>query len=31
LLNVKVVGADGYDLFAEMPKKKGRSLTVIKA
>jgi ribosomal protein S12 methylthiotransferase len=31
LLNVKVVGAEGYDLFAELQKKTARSLTVIKS
>lgn len=31
LLNVKVVGASGYDLYAELPRPKGRKLTVVKA
>jgi ribosomal protein S12 methylthiotransferase len=30
LIQAQVVGADGYDLFAELPKKKGRSLTVVR-
>lgn len=29
LARAEVVGADGYDLFAEFPRKKGRSLRVI--
>jgi ribosomal protein S12 methylthiotransferase len=31
LLEVKVTGHEGYDLVAEMPKKKSRGLTVLKA
>jgi len=31
IMQVKVVGADNYDLFAEIPKKKTRSLTVVKS
>lgn len=30
LVDVKVVGADGYDLIAEVPKTRGRKLTVLK-
>ena len=30
LTRVEVVGAGGYDLYAQVPKKKGRGLTVIK-
>jgi ribosomal protein S12 methylthiotransferase len=30
LLRAEVVGAEGYDLFAQVPRKKGRSLTVVK-
>jgi ribosomal protein S12 methylthiotransferase len=30
LARVKVVGAGGYDLYAEVPRNKGRGLTVIK-
>jgi ribosomal protein S12 methylthiotransferase len=31
LLEVKVTGAEGYDLIAELPRKKSRSLSVVKA
>jgi ribosomal protein S12 methylthiotransferase len=30
LVEVKVTGAEGYDLVAELPRKKGRSLSVVK-
>ncbi|HZZ41905.1 MAG TPA: 30S ribosomal protein S12 methylthiotransferase RimO [Tepidisphaeraceae bacterium] len=30
LLDVRITGADGYDLLAELPRKKSRGLTVIK-